>query len=77
MNNKELTNACIRAINTGIEHPTIVLRIPGKHTKKSQYKLARGKSPIGDIVEWNDDSIIVLFDAIDVLAWITAKDGIA
>lgn len=69
-----LTKEAVRVIN----HPVskyLVLTMPGKWGKSGFHNLAGPNSPQGEIVAAEDESIIVYFEAVDVLAWCIAKSG--
>jgi hypothetical protein len=72
---KELAELCANAINTtGKEYtPRITLRLP-EGDAGSRYRFLSGrKSPKGTIVAWGFDGYdTVVFDAVDVLAFLTA-----
>lgn len=70
MDAKELAHACIRVKDANIQPPLIALVVPGKYTNNKRVKLGKGKAPLGNIVEWNEDSVIALFNVDDILMWL-------
>lgn len=77
---RELANECAKAINqpanASLSGPaTISLVMPSRKNGDSRKRyLAGRRSPLGDVVEEITDGEVVLFDAIDVLAWLKAND---
>ena len=76
MKTNELVLSCVSAINTQAKPARISLVIPGSHEKAKKVKLAPGKAPAGNIVHWNGNSVVAIFDAVDVLAWLTANGAV-
>lgn len=76
MTPEQLAAECIKAINiarfTGL-NSTIALKLPeSKSSSTDRYPWGR-KGPKGDVVEFGDGYEIVVFDAVDVLAFVYAK----
>jgi hypothetical protein len=77
----ELAAECIKAINQkslpGLEKSKacITLKLPETKGEPRCRKLGKGKSPMGEVVSREDKYDVVVFDAVDVLAWIVAVSG--
>lgn len=53
--------------------PTIAIKMTGEWGTTNQKYLNGANSPMGNIVKEDEDGVYVIFDAIDVLAYCTAK----
>ena len=73
----ELALECKRCIEANIERVCIV--VPGPPPRYRRIRLARSEvSPLGEVANWQDDPprTVAYFNAIDVLAWLTARGAI-
>lgn len=75
---EELAEMAAQAINQhnslGLSSkPTITIRMPpSKHESKTRYLIGRGGCPRGTVVSRMVDYDVVVFEAINVLAWVSA-----
>ena len=71
---EELAREAIATLNDSpIPDPKLVLKWPGKWGSSNKRRLAGPNSPQGVIVREEKDGIVVLFEAIDVLAYCVSK----
>lgn len=83
MNLKDLSMACVDAINLAHEYgglknstPCVTLQMPpSKRESPTRRLVPRGKCPIGQVRARMGDYDVVSFDAVDLLAWCVANSN--
>lgn len=79
----DLAKLAIEAINQksqfGTGKPGITLQMspPQKHERPERKLVPRGKCPVGTVLSRMDEYDVVIFDAVDVLAWCVANSDAA
>ena len=73
MTPREMALVCQVALETGDDRVTFV--VPGVPTKRGVVRLSGPNSPKGELICINSEKDMVAeFDALDVLAWMSAHD---
>jgi len=69
-----LAQEAIKVVNHPVSN-SLFLQLPGKWGKSDYRHLAGANSPKGEIVQASVGTVVVCFDAVDVLAWCVANSG--
>lgn len=69
-----LAKKAMEVINDPVSS-NLFFNMPGKWGKSNHRHLAGPNSPKGEIVQSFVDTVVVRFDAVDVLAWCVANSG--
>lgn len=70
----ELAKAAIDSLNDSpLSDGSVILEMSGKWGASKRRYLAGPKSPQGDVIQEKPGSVMVLFSALDLLAWCVAN----